>query len=142
MDYAVSLDALRGGAITKGVSNMAQSTVSMGDSNAYVKQLQSELNALGYSVGTPDGVFGSLTQEGVKSFQSSHGLTSDGVVGPMTWAALSRDSVKPTVKPVTTPVATPTTNPAGTSATLTDAERTQLFEQFVSAMRQLLNVKS
>lgn len=35
-----------------------------------------------------DGRFGSVTQHAVEQFQSDHGLTPDGVVGPKTWAAL------------------------------------------------------
>jgi hypothetical protein len=41
--------------------------------------------ALGISA---DGLFGSGTESAVKSFQSQHGLTADGVVGPATWQAL------------------------------------------------------
>jgi peptidoglycan hydrolase-like protein with peptidoglycan-binding domain len=36
----------------------------------------------------PDGVFGPVTLAHVQSFQSSHGLTDDGIVGPKTCAAL------------------------------------------------------
>ena len=36
----------------------------------------------------PDGKFGPLTEEAVKEFQTSHGLTADGIVGAKTWAAL------------------------------------------------------
>jgi peptidoglycan hydrolase-like protein with peptidoglycan-binding domain len=32
----------------------------------------------------PDGVFGPLTQAHVVNFQSHHGLTADGIVGPQT----------------------------------------------------------
>jgi murein L,D-transpeptidase YcbB/YkuD len=33
-------------------------------------------------------VFGPDTATAVKAFQASHGLTADGIVGPVTWAAL------------------------------------------------------
>lgn len=35
-----------------------------------------------------DGGFGPATEKAVKAFQKSHGLTSDGQVGPKTWAAV------------------------------------------------------
>lgn len=38
---------------------------------------------------TVDGNFGSLTRQAVVSFQSLHGLTADGVVGPNTWLTLT-----------------------------------------------------
>ena len=38
-----------------------------------------------------DGVFGSKTQDAVKSFQQGNNLTADGIVGPLTWAALPAD---------------------------------------------------
>ena len=33
-------------------------------------------------------MFGPDTAAAVKAFQTSHGLTADGIVGPVTWAAL------------------------------------------------------
>jgi N-acetylmuramoyl-L-alanine amidase len=36
----------------------------------------------------PDGVFGPVTQLHVVNFQSHHGLTADGIVGPQTARAL------------------------------------------------------
>jgi N-acetylmuramoyl-L-alanine amidase len=35
-----------------------------------------------------DGIYGPLSEAAVKKFQSSHGLTADGIVGPMTWEKL------------------------------------------------------
>jgi len=47
-----------------------------------VKTLQRALNLY------PDGIFGKLTEEAVREFQTSNGLTADGLVGPKTWAKL------------------------------------------------------
>jgi peptidoglycan hydrolase-like protein with peptidoglycan-binding domain len=35
-----------------------------------------------------DGDFGPLTRQGVVEFQQGNGLATDGIVGPLTWAAL------------------------------------------------------
>ena len=35
----------------------------------------------------PDGIFGPLTEEAVKEFQTEHALKADGIVGEKTWAA-------------------------------------------------------
>ncbi|ACO47856.1 N-acetylmuramoyl-L-alanine amidase [Deinococcus deserti] len=62
-------------------------TVRRGDSGPAVQAAQGQLAARGYGV-TADGVFGAGTESAVRSFQSSRGLTSDGIVGPNTWHAL------------------------------------------------------
>jgi len=41
----------------------------------------------GYTLNV-DGIFGPETKNAVKDFQSDHGLTSDGIVGPKTWQKL------------------------------------------------------
>lgn len=53
-----------------------------------VKALQSMLNVLGFNCGAVDGIFGDKTKAGVKAFQQAKGLVVDGIVGPMTRAAL------------------------------------------------------
>ncbi|MFD8589990.1 peptidoglycan-binding protein [Streptomyces sp. NPDC059637] len=61
-----------------------------GDSGAKVKELQALLIFWGFSVGSTgiDGQFGSATESAVKRFQSSEGITADGIVGPTTWSHL------------------------------------------------------
>ncbi len=49
-----------------------------------MKEIQNQLNHLGYNCGTADGDFGRMTVAAVKSFQQSKGLTVDGQVGPQT----------------------------------------------------------
>ncbi len=52
-----------------------------------VKVLQRALRQAGYNLEI-DGIFGRITLECVKSFQATHDLVRDGIVGPLTWAAL------------------------------------------------------
>jgi peptidoglycan hydrolase-like protein with peptidoglycan-binding domain len=53
-----------------------------------VLALQKKLKALGYDVGTPDGLFGAKTRAAVVKFQTDKSLGVDGIVGPQTFAAL------------------------------------------------------
>ncbi|WP_406090939.1 peptidoglycan-binding protein [Streptomyces sp. NBC_01013] len=63
-------------------------TLAEGASGDGVKRLQRSLTAaLGSTVGV-DGSFGPGTATAVRSYQTSRGLTADGIVGPGTWAAL------------------------------------------------------
>ncbi len=64
-------------------------TLRKGSRGVEVSYLQQLLNDAGCSQEIEeDGIFGAMTEAVVKDFQAAHGLTSDGVVGPMTWAAL------------------------------------------------------
>jgi peptidoglycan hydrolase-like protein with peptidoglycan-binding domain len=51
-----------------------------------------------------DGDFGEITEAAVKAFQELNGLQPDGIVGPVTWAALETApqpvSVSPRLQPV------------------------------------------
>ena len=56
-------------------------------SGGFVEALQTVLWSSGYSstVGAIDGYHGTSTANGIKSFQSKYGLTSDGIAGAATW---------------------------------------------------------
>ena len=58
-----------------------------GDRGEDVKLLQRALRSAGYDLAI-DGVFGRITLECVKSFQATHDLERDGIVGPLTWSKL------------------------------------------------------
>lgn len=60
----------------------------LGSQGAAVTQLQKDLNELGFYSYRIDGNFAQKTHEAVVSFQKSRGLKADGVVGPITRAAL------------------------------------------------------
>ncbi len=64
-------------------------TVRRNSKSTYVLILQDALNALGYSTGTLDGVFGSRTESALKAAQKAFGLTADGVCGCNTWKKLA-----------------------------------------------------
>ena len=67
---------------------VADSLLEFGDRGVEVMALQQMLSkALGITL-TADGIFGAQTRAAVVDFQSRHGLTPDGVVGPKTMAAL------------------------------------------------------
>ncbi|WP_258871467.1 peptidoglycan-binding domain-containing protein, partial [Halobacillus trueperi] len=61
--------------------------VERGDKGDSVKELQSNLHKLGYSLAI-DGSFGPETEKALKGFQSAHHLTVDGLYGPNTQKAL------------------------------------------------------
>ncbi|MCJ7689371.1 MAG: peptidoglycan-binding protein, partial [Clostridiaceae bacterium] len=48
------------------------------------------LTKLGYKPGPIDGIFGSLTEKAVRSFQIAKGLVVDGIVGNNTWSAIDK----------------------------------------------------
>jgi hypothetical protein len=70
-----------------GSTETALPVLRSGSSGSAVRTLQYALRAAGYGL-TADGAFGSGTESAVRSFQSSRGLTVDGVVGDNTWYAV------------------------------------------------------
>jgi peptidoglycan hydrolase-like protein with peptidoglycan-binding domain len=61
--------------------------VGQGSTGENVYSIQLMLQAHGYSLSI-DGDFGPQTASDVKAFQSAHGLSADGIVGPQTWPVL------------------------------------------------------
>jgi N-acetyl-anhydromuramyl-L-alanine amidase AmpD len=59
----------------------------VGSRGSSVVTLQNLLIECGYSI-TPDGIFGTQTEDKVIDFQYKSGLDADGIVGQMTWNAL------------------------------------------------------
>lgn len=53
-----------------------------------VSALQTQLLELGYDLGRADGLFGTATAEGTRTFQRDYGLVADGICGPATLHAL------------------------------------------------------
>lgn len=62
-------------------------TASLGATSQAVSGIQYLLRAHGHAVAV-DGSFGSATRSAVMAFQTAHGLTPDGSVGPATWPQL------------------------------------------------------
>ncbi len=65
-------------------------TIQRGSTGEAVTALQNRLIALGYAIAA-DGSFGQKTENAVRMFQASKGLTVDGICGPATWAAFDTD---------------------------------------------------
>ena len=63
---------------------------SFGSSGEAVRDIQSKLAYIGYFKGQPTGFFSWQMYWSVKDFQRAFGLQSDGIVGPLTMAALQK----------------------------------------------------
>ena len=70
-------------------------TVKRGSRNDDVLMLQQLLNMLGYDCGSPDGAFGTNTENAVRSFQADNALVVDGIVGQGTWTKLLELTERP-----------------------------------------------
>lgn len=74
-------------AFFEALNDARQQVLRQGSTGGAVKIMQLAVNAKGFAL-VGDGIFGPATDNAVKAFQSSRGLTVDGIVGPMTWDAL------------------------------------------------------
>ena len=77
------------GKTISGFGPAALPTLRRGSASPDVKTLQSMLNLKGACLAV-DGVFGPLTEEAVRVFQTEYQLSADGVAGRQTWCALHR----------------------------------------------------
>ncbi|MCE7791897.1 peptidoglycan-binding protein [Salipaludibacillus sp. CUR1] len=66
----------------------ALSILQKGDKGDVVLALQEDLHRLGYYRAALDGIFGPLTHQAVKDFQTAENILADGLAGPQTYGAL------------------------------------------------------
>lgn len=96
-------------------------TLKLGSRGTDVITLQKKLNL------HQDGIFGPLTEEAVKEFQKSNGLTVDGIVGAKTWAKLGVTSNKRNIKEI---IVHCSATPEGKDFTVSDIKRWHLQRGF------------
>lgn len=65
-------------------TNSVATLSKIGSRGEEVRRIQTKLRELGFYNGKVDGIYGSATQRAVKRFQSSVGITSDGIAGSKT----------------------------------------------------------
>src|SRR5581483_9551270 len=97
-----------------GSTGGSQPILRQGATGPAVVTLQQDLAAAGFSPGAIDGDFGPATLAAVKAFQSANGLVADGIVGPLTWAALTQ-AATPAPAPAPTPAPSPSPSPTPSS---------------------------
>lgn len=103
-------------------------TLKKGDIGDDVKFLQSLLFL------KEDGIFGSLTEEGVKDFQKKNGLKVDGIVGPVTWSYLTsstlNDYLIKSTRPIKEIILHCSATPEGEDFTVNDIKKWHLNRGF------------
>lgn len=71
-------------------------TIRQGSRGPEVTEAQAKLNRTGAEPPlAEDGIFGPKTRAATTSFQRTNGLVADGIIGPLTWAALDAADVLP-----------------------------------------------
>ena len=95
-------------------------TYKKGDKGEIVKHIQRALHLL------PDGIFGKITEEAVRVFQSDNGLKVDGIVGPATLAKLGiavAAGMKKSKRTITEIIVHCTATPEGKDYTVDDIRK-------------------
>lgn len=80
------------------MANPGQPTISLGATGDVVRRLERALRRTPNLGLTVDGVFSAQLEAAVKQFQEGAGLAVDGVVGPLTWAALPDGAPMPVLQ--------------------------------------------
>jgi len=75
---------------TTAQASLGDSLLKVSSRGTDVVELQTKLNDLAYNVGKADGIFGSMTKQGVINFQKAHSLVVDGIVGRITVESLNK----------------------------------------------------
>ena len=89
-DNSLAVDGLVGNNTWKTLLFLPEyPTLRLGSRGVYVKYLQSKLTSKLYPLGSVDGIFGANTLSAVRAFQQENNLAVDGIVGPLTWQAVS-----------------------------------------------------
>ncbi|MFK3936453.1 peptidoglycan-binding protein [Alkalihalobacillus sp. NPDC078783] len=94
-----------------------------------VEELQGQLNELGFLNGGKDGIFGPNTKEAVKSFQSQHNLSVDGIAGPKTFKELYYTASEKVIEQKTETKAEEVTAEPEAQETTTETEQPQQQEE-------------
>ena len=79
------------------MANPGQPTMSRGATGEPVRRVQRAIRRTPRLDLVVDGIFGAATEQAVKDFQQGDGLAVDGIVGPLTWAALPGGGPMPTL---------------------------------------------
>jgi peptidoglycan hydrolase-like protein with peptidoglycan-binding domain len=80
------------------MANPGQPTIGSGATGEVVRRLQRALRRTPDLGITVNGTFDAQIETAVKDFQQGAGLTSDGIVGPLTWNALPDGGPMPTLQ--------------------------------------------
>ncbi|MEA4925856.1 MAG: peptidoglycan-binding protein [Syntrophomonadaceae bacterium] len=131
--------------VPAGDSDYGTEDLVKGSQGTAVTQLQTDLASLGFYTYKIDGSFGPKTYNAVVNFQKSQGLKTDGVVGPITKAALNaalkesgESPQDPDTPPATEPEPTPQdpdTPPVTDTYTSTDSDYNKDEKPIVDAFR-------
>lgn len=90
-DHGLTADGIVGPNTANAIdaAKAGSTLLQIGCTGQAVTQLQTNLTNIGYSTNGIDGIFGNNTYNAVVSFQSAHGLSVDGIVGPQTQSAIA-----------------------------------------------------